>query len=81
MEFRFAHVTLRKPIVLAVVGTGFEWEGTEVKHPTYSMMYKSTAAIVVITCQQFAHKHIVGWDAEHILKKYGNLLTLGIIRH
>ena len=30
MEFRFAHVALRKPIILAVVGTGFKWESTEV---------------------------------------------------
>ncbi|XP_013414940.1 uncharacterized protein LOC106176900 [Lingula anatina] len=30
MEFRFAHVALRKPIILAVVGTGFQWAATEV---------------------------------------------------
>ena len=30
MEFRFAHVALKKPIILAVVGTGFLWESTEV---------------------------------------------------
>ena len=30
MEFRFAHVTLKMPIVLAVVGTGFKWESTEI---------------------------------------------------
>ncbi|XP_064626432.1 uncharacterized protein LOC135487048 [Lineus longissimus] len=30
MEFRFAHVTLKKPIILAVVGTGYSWESTEV---------------------------------------------------
>ncbi len=30
MEFRFAHVALRKPLILAVVGTGFLWESTEV---------------------------------------------------
>ncbi|CAH1232773.1 MFHAS1 [Branchiostoma lanceolatum] len=29
MEFRFAAVTLRLPIVLAVVGTGFQWESSE----------------------------------------------------
>ncbi|XP_078679687.1 uncharacterized protein LOC144915298 isoform X2 [Branchiostoma floridae x Branchiostoma belcheri] len=29
MEFRFAAVTLRLPIVLAVVGTGYQWESTE----------------------------------------------------
>ena len=31
MEFRFAHVALKKPIILAVVGTGFLWESTEVR--------------------------------------------------
>ena len=31
MEFRFAHIGVRKPIVIAVVGTGFMWESTEVK--------------------------------------------------
>ena len=30
MEFRFAHVALRKPIILCVVGTGYKWESTEV---------------------------------------------------
>ena len=29
LEFRFAH-KMRKPIVLAVVGTGYHWESTEV---------------------------------------------------
>eukprot|EP00058_Branchiostoma_floridae_P020994 XP_002606484.1 hypothetical protein BRAFLDRAFT_126447 [Branchiostoma floridae] len=29
MEFRFAAVTLRLPIVLAVVGTGYQWESSE----------------------------------------------------
>ena len=29
LEFRFAH-KMRKPVVLAVVGTGFKWESTEV---------------------------------------------------
>lgn len=29
LEFRFAH-KMRKPIVLAVVGTGYKWESTEV---------------------------------------------------
>ena len=33
MEFRFAHIALKKPIVLAVVGTGYKWDATEVnKH-------------------------------------------------
>ena len=67
--------------MLAVVGTGFEWEGTEVKHHTYSVLLRSSATRVLITCQQFDHKLIVGSDAEHILKKYGNLHILGIIRH
>ncbi|XP_064625808.1 uncharacterized protein LOC135486696 [Lineus longissimus] len=30
MEFRFAAVTLKMPIVLAVVGTGYAWESTEI---------------------------------------------------
>ena len=30
MEFRFAHVTLGLPILLAIVGTGFRWESTEI---------------------------------------------------
>ncbi|XP_070533769.1 uncharacterized protein [Ptychodera flava] len=30
MEFRFASVTLRLPLVIAVVGTGYDWEASEV---------------------------------------------------
>ena len=30
MEFRFAHIALHLPLVVAVVGTGFQWEATEV---------------------------------------------------
>lgn len=30
MEFRFAHVTLGLPIILAIVGTGYLWESTEI---------------------------------------------------
>ena len=30
MEFWFAHIVMRIPIILAVVGTGFLWESTEV---------------------------------------------------
>ena len=30
LEFRFAHVTLKIPIVVVVVGTGYRWEMTEV---------------------------------------------------
>lgn len=30
LEFRFATITLKIPVVLAVVGTGFEWEKSEV---------------------------------------------------
>ena len=30
MEFRFAHIALHLPLVLAVVGTGFQYESTEV---------------------------------------------------
>ena len=31
MEFRFAHIALKKPIILAVAGTGYKWEATEVR--------------------------------------------------
>ena len=30
MEFRFAAVALKIPMVVAVVGTGYQWEATEV---------------------------------------------------
>ena len=66
MEFRFAHVTLRKPIVLAVVGTGFEWEGTEVKTLLIPCFSRLGLRHLVITCQQFEHKHILVLDAGHI---------------
>ena len=32
MEFRFAHVILQKPIILAICGTGYQWEKTEVNY-------------------------------------------------
>lgn len=32
MEFLFALTKLRIPVVLAVVGTSYKWEGTEVCH-------------------------------------------------
>ena len=31
MELRFAVVSLKIPVIVAVVGTGFKWEATEVK--------------------------------------------------
>ena len=30
MEFRFASTTLNVPITICVVGTGYQWENTEV---------------------------------------------------
>ena len=30
MEFRYALTTLRIPVIVAVVGTGYEWERSEV---------------------------------------------------
>ena len=32
MEFTFAAVTIKIPIILVVVGQGSEWEKTEVKY-------------------------------------------------
>ena len=35
MELRFATVSLKIPVIVAVVGTGFKWEATEVKTCRY----------------------------------------------
>ena len=32
MELRFASCTLNKPVIMAVVGTGDKWLGTEVSY-------------------------------------------------
>lgn len=31
LEYRFANVILKMPTIIAVVGTGYEWERTEVR--------------------------------------------------
>ena len=39
MEFRFAAIQLRLPIIIAVMGTGNTWENTEVDFPYYLLYF------------------------------------------
>ena len=37
MEFRYALTTLRIPVIVVVVGTGYTWERSEVRMAAYIM--------------------------------------------
>jgi len=39
MEFRFAAIQLRLPVIIAVVGTGNAWETTEVEFLYYLLYF------------------------------------------
>ncbi|ELT89642.1 hypothetical protein CAPTEDRAFT_187033 [Capitella teleta] len=54
MEFRFAHVALRKPIILAIVGTGFKWQSTEV-----GMLSLAYPKINFQMANQYAHQDLL----------------------
>ncbi|CAH1774243.1 unnamed protein product [Owenia fusiformis] len=58
-EFRFAHITAGAPIVLAIMGTGCNWEATEIGllslgYPKYSFQAPNNAAFphLLETCKE-----------------------------
>ncbi|XP_035826698.1 uncharacterized protein LOC101848126 [Aplysia californica] len=73
MEFRFAVSTLRIPIVLAVVGTGYEWERSEIglltvghsqSCPKVNFQYENEAGLMDILkeVQRFLPKSVASSD-------------------
>ena len=71
MEFRFAHIVMRMPIILAVVGTGFLWESTEVTC-SYVLLYppkQSLRGILFSACPSVAESLRAGYFLIHWLQQ------------
>ena len=61
LEFRFANVVLKIPIIIAVVGTGFRWEMTEV-----GMLSTGLPKVNLQYEVKDAHQRLVGAVKKHL---------------
>jgi len=62
MEFRFAAIQLRLPIIIAVVGTGNAWEKTEVDFPYYLLYFHIHLAwrkVMAAYCRIYDSRHLI----------------------
>ncbi|KAK2167471.1 hypothetical protein LSH36_27g04002 [Paralvinella palmiformis] len=80
MEFRFAHIALKKPIVLAVVGTGYKWDATEIGmlalgYPKINFQVRNKMAYedLLTTVQELVSKEKEKEVSTQQIEKNGNM--------